>query len=222
MKKQIIAVLFLVTGIASTLTAQRKALTTEAIAKYFDPAFFGDPWKASRSSALVEKNKPETEYEITKIEDHDLATAWVEGAAGAGIGEYVSVQIFCKDKIIANTDFKLQLRINNGFCKSEKLFKDNNRVKEARITIYAVPIKTTDPGARVLDPGTIIIHEFEIDIADKREAQLFESKIKLLRDFSHAEDTRLFLQLTILDVYRGEKYDDTCISELSITAGIDN
>ncbi len=218
MKKQMIAVLSVMAGIASTLAAQRKALPTEAIAKYFDPAFFGEPWKAGRSSALIEKNKPVTEYEITKIEDHDLATAWAEGAVGAGIGEYASVQIFCKDKIVANTEFKLQLRINNGFCKSEKLFKVNNRVKKALITIYAVPVKTTDPGARVLDPGAVIIHEFEIDIADKREPQQFESKIKLLQDFSHAEGTRLFLQLTILDVYRGEKYDDTCISELSATA----
>lgn len=221
MKKLIVTVLFLVAGIASTLTAQRNALTTEDISKYFDPVFFGEPWKAGRSSVLIENNKPETEYEIIMIEDHDLATAWAEGVSGAGIGEYVSVQIFCKDKIVTNTRFKLKLRINNGFCKSEKLFKDNNRVKKARIAIYAVPIKTTDPGARVLNPGAIMIHEFEIDIEDKRELQQFESKIKLLRDFSYAEDTRLFLQLTILDVYRGEKYDDTCISELYATAEID-
>lgn len=77
------------------------------------------------------------------------------------------------------------------------------------------------PGARVLDPGAIMIHEFEIDIEDKRELQQFESKIKLLRDFSYAEDTRLFLQLTILGVYPGEKYDDICISELYATAEID-
>lgn len=85
MKKLIIVVLFLMTGIANTLTAQRKALTTEDISKYFDPAFFGEPWKAGRSSVLIEKNKPETEYEITMIEDHDLATVWVGGVNGAGI-----------------------------------------------------------------------------------------------------------------------------------------
>ena len=55
--------------------------------------------------------------------DGDLATAWVEGADGDGIGEWISVSF-------ADVDSMNGLWIRNGYQKSEEAYTTNNRVKE--------------------------------------------------------------------------------------------
>jgi len=176
---------------------------------------------------LIERNKPETEYELNKIWDRSISTTWAEGAAGAGIGEYVTIEVrflpslFFED-ILSNIKIEGKLQINNGFCRSEKLFKDNNRVKKALITIYAVPLRVAQTGTFALKPGPMILKEFEIHIDDTNKLQVFnfDTEIQSFTDVEGSVD--LFLRLTILEIYHGEKYNDTCISELHATAEIGN
>ena len=51
------------------------------------------------------------------------------------------------------------------------------------------------------------------------ETQYFKKKFNLLGTYTTG-NVCLFLKLTILEVYPGEKYNDTCISELHATADV--
>ena len=53
------------------------------------------------------------------------------------------------------------------------------------------------------------------------ETQYFKKKFNLLGTYTTG-NLCLFLKLTILEVYPGEKYNDTCISELHATADVVN
>lgn len=76
--------------------------------------------------------------------------------------------------------------LENGYVKSEKAFMDNNRVKRAKIETSC---------------GVIM----EINLKDQRETQRisFPYSVK-----------PVWVKFTILEVYRGRKYRDTCISSI--------
>lgn len=64
----------------------------------------------------------ENTYEAEHLIDGNYSTTWVEGAAGRGEGESVTVYFENKHPIKA-------IRIANGYQKSEKAYSENNRVK---------------------------------------------------------------------------------------------
>ena len=92
-------------------------------------------WTYGCSSILRENN---TVYSWENIEDMNVSTAWVEGAEGDGIEEWVVVaidgdyQYLSYEHGILNKKLNITLKINNGFCKSESIFRNNNRVKKAK------------------------------------------------------------------------------------------
>ncbi|UTC68289.1 MULTISPECIES: hypothetical protein [unclassified Treponema] len=175
-------------------------------------------WLSGRSSVLIEKGFPENTYEIDKISDSDLSTAWVEGAKGAGKEEYVTSTCFIDYSSNENTEKKVrvELRLNNGFCKSNQAFKKNNRVKELKIAIYEVPIAATQ-FFYCVDGTPVILHEGRVSLSDIMTEQVFS--FDLVLKGKHEYILPLILaRCTIKDVYKGTDYDDTCISELKISA----
>lgn len=68
----------------------------------------------------------------------NVSTAWVEGAEGDGLEEWIVVSIdgdyqyLSYEHGILNKKLNITLKINNGFCKSEATFKNNNRVKKQK------------------------------------------------------------------------------------------
>lgn len=77
----------------------------------------------------------------------------------------------------------------NGYCKSEDLYKKNNRVKNIRI---------------VFSDGTSIDRYLEDEYANYNLIVLPEPVIC----------NEFYIEIT--DIYRGTHYDDTCISEIVI------
>ena len=75
-----------------------------------------------------ELDDPENEYDgigkycACRLFDKDVTTAWVEGAKGDGIGEYVL--------IVQENTFPDKIHINNGYQKSESLYLKNWRPKK--------------------------------------------------------------------------------------------
>lgn len=126
-------------------------------------------------------------YHPYYIIDGDDKTAWVEGVPGDGIGE--RLYLYFQD---LNVQKCLYFRVKNGYQKSPTLFAQNNRIKEIRITI-----------AKDFRDRYRQIHILE----DKLGWQ--EIKIEGPFDFNK-------ITIEILSVYEGEKYDDTCISEIEI------
>ena len=199
-------------------------------------------WKEGRSSALVEKGKPSDFYEITKlndtVEDREsvlfgepvVDTAWVEGAAGDGIGEWVIIPIKPRNDDVgmrlANRKIRypltVRLSVCNGYQQSLDLYQKNNRVKDAKISIYAAAMSFGQDDAFLLwNPE--VVYEETITLSDDIDMNPISFNLTNT-DFSFElpekyrnEECELYLRLEIRSVYKGTKYSDTCICDLSAT-----
>ncbi len=192
--------------------------------------------KYSSSSNLTEKNKPADYYGPDKAFDEDPATSWCEGKKDDGIGEYLAIEKDAEEIVGIN--------ILNGFGKYRHLYKSNNRVKGFRLTVYPDKGKEKVITGEFKDNlcGTELeggkmgsIDEFCRDQASKFEGQkekfneayfacLKEKKNECIIDHQTGGQKILFkkpmnvkkVKLQILSVYKGEKYSDTCVSELKL------
>ncbi len=179
-------------------------------------------WIQGRSSALQGTNR--YNYEISNISDSDISTAWVEGAEGDGVGEYVYIPIFRKEtnssfRYNKKNDIKITFSIFNGFCKSSELFYKNNRIKTAKITIFVIPMTTEQDGYPSFpyeDEENEILLTKVIELKDIIESQTFEEKINIYNSNYQYDTPFVLLKFEIIDVYKGTKYDDTCISEINV------
>lgn len=200
--------------------AGKQVLSKELVNEHWVDISF---WDHGISSKLIE---PGYNHGWESIDDNDLATAWVEGSSGDGIGEWVIIpikgnyQYLDYENDILDKKINIQLKINNGFCKNETTFNNNNRVKKAKITIYEVPLIAYEDyrGTQAVDEPSIM-HETEIMLKDTINEQSFSFNCSPKASFLEGK-LYLYVQLTILDVYPGEKYHDTCISEMSASADI--
>lgn len=124
-------------------------------------------------------------YTAQQADDGTLKTAWVEGKTDSGIGEYIEYYFKGSTKITS-------IHIYNGYIKSEQTWKDNNRIK--KIALY-------------------INYNFYafLELQDNK----YEQIIKLPKVISNIKDGKsLILKFQINEVYQGEKYNDTAISEI--------
>jgi len=151
-------------------------------------------------------------YGSVNLGDNNPETCWAEGSEGNGAGEYIWMII------PKNTS---QLNFRNGFQKSETTFMGNNRVKE--ITVYLYPLH--QPQGYVTETHTgFFIGEplysqtvFLDDISGMQELNLdinwneINSKLIYNEVF---EEERFVLKIEITAVYKGNKWDDTCISDI--------
>ncbi len=219
MKKQIISIC-LFTFIPFVYAFEKQALTRETVNEHWEDIAF---WEHGISSKLIEQGY---NYAWESIRDKDSTTAWVEGSSGDGIGEWVIIpikgnyQYLNYEDGILDKEINIQLKINNGFCKNEITYNNNNRVKKAKITIYEVPLIAYEDyrGTQALNEP-FIMYETEIMLKDTMDQQSFSFNCFPKASFLEGR-LYLYVQLTILDVYHGEKYQDTCISEMSATADV--
>lgn len=134
------------------------------------------------SSYLKEKN---IEYMGDNIINHflDDLRPWVEGVNGQGIGEWIEIKT---NSFQFPVDFFL---ISNGYVDFEKpyLYEYNSRVKLLRITNEELNI------------------DFEVELEDTPNFQ----EIRLPKEITELETTFRF---TIMEVYTGTKWEDTCLN----------
>lgn len=124
-------------------------------------------------------------YAGKSANDLSYKTAWVEGKDGEGIGEYLEYSFKNKSPRI------MRIIISNGYIKTEAAWRNNNRVKKLKLYVNG---KTY--GILQLD--------------DSRDDQVFE-----VGTFGHNKNgTDLILRFEILEVYKGDKYNDTAITEI--------
>ena len=128
------------------------------------------------------------------------------------------------------------LSIANGYQKSLSLYRANNRVKSLRLAMYVgfsregeVTELFTVYHAQIFEiTETIDLQDIfgfqKITLPfDWQKVRTFKDKIlarfkgkENIADASMKLDVRYILQFTILDVFKGNRYDDTCISEIKI------
>ena len=131
-------------------------------------------------------------YGPSNAHDFDHTTAWVEGANGPGIGESLTYEFPGGCPRITT------VKILNGYVKSEKAWRENNRVKQLRIWYEGKPLAI-------------------LDLEDTRDMQCFE--VGTL-GYNNSDAAKWQLRFEIVAVYPGTKYHDTAITEL-IFDGID-
>jgi hypothetical protein len=124
-------------------------------------------------------------YEANNANDLSYKTAWVAGKAKAGIGEYL-------DYYFKNESPRItKIIISNGYMKSEEAWKNNNRVKKLKLYVNGK------------------IHGI-LNLEDSKTDQVFE--VGMLGHNKNGTD--LILRFEILEVYKGDKYNDTAITEI--------
>lgn len=151
-----------------------------------------EPDRFSSNSTLASKTDA---YHVKHLHDWDLRTAWVEGQEDDGEGAKATIQFDFK----RSPQLKMHtIYINNGYCKSEDLWKKNGRAKELILYVN---------GERV---GIL-------KLEDTYRTQTFEVG-------EHAADENGILSVTfeIESTYPGSKYTDTAISEINFDGSGDH
>ena len=128
------------------------------------------------------------DYDEKNLYDEDYQTSWAEGVEGYGIGEKIT---FDFDGVVAGFT---GIEIANGDYASEDSWKNYSRVKKMKLSFNGEPM-------------------FILNLKDEMGNQVFswdkELNVKdeeLLREFT--------VTLEIMDVYKGDLYDNTVISEV--------
>ena len=134
------------------------------------------------SSALGEK------YAADNAHDFSIVTAWVEGVAGSGEGEYV------KYSFPGTCPRITTVLIHNGYVKNWDVWRDNGRVK--KLLMY------------YNDKPYVILH-----LQDTANLQSFDVGILGHEERSDASPA-WSIKFEIVEVYPGEKYEDTVITEI--------
>ena len=146
-------------------------------------------WEIESSSH--QKQQDANVYGAGNLEDGIDKTAWVEGVTGQGIGETITF-IFPEDYSQYHVSDEgvsfWGLRILNGYQKNEKVWKANSRVKKILIKHNSNP-------------------KYTVTLQDNMDIQEAHFKYFLIKPGDQ-------VQIVILEVYPGEKYQDTALSEL--------
>jgi hypothetical protein len=149
----------------------------------------GGPSQVSASSSLAAA--AEITYEARNAHDFSFKTAWVEGAAGDGIGEYLEYRFDNESPRIT------EIIIHNGYVKSDTAWRSNSRVKKLKLTVNDEPFAV-------------------LNLEDTKAAQHFDMSPLGRRP----DGKELVLRFEITEVYAGERHDDVAITELYFN-GID-
>ncbi len=149
-------------------------------------------------------------YPVTHITDNNPSTAWADGVKGSGIGEVVVVEQI--------SDI---LWIWGGYGKSKELYAANNR--PAKIKIYILGTFCHDCTPEIcMTSHMVVLATREIVLKDVNafqsvslpEFSIKDNTIDCPGRGTDPEQYRELVAIEILSVYRGTKYDDTCITEV--------
>ncbi len=162
----------------------------EVVSSVWDVVDGGCSWYCGGGNYKVNassslKSQGGNTYDAKSANDLSYKTAWVEGKKNAGIGEYIEFHFEPKSPRITS------IIVTNGYMKSDIAWSNNNRVKSFKFYLNG---------------------EFYgiLNLRDTKTDQRFE-----LGTFGHnADGTDLVLRFEINEIYQGDKYNDTAISEI--------
>lgn len=149
------------------------------------------------------------DYQAYLLVDGDPKTAWCEGAPGPGIGE--------KARILLGKPLRIEaIGVFGGYFKSEALLAGNGRLKEARLT-------TSDGHSQILrfhDPTRPLSRDPSLgsQAPEIPPSAWFDWTLRAGPPLVGVPTAGLieWVELEILEVYPGEKHEDTCVSEVAL------
>lgn len=130
-------------------------------------------------------------YDVSNALDGNYTTAWQEGIEGTGIGQWIQFG-FPRQEMLCG------LAVKNGYAKSEELYKNNGKI----LSFYA---EFSDGSGQEITFDKYDVEEISPTyyVAEGFNVYLFEQPVMTES-----------LKLTITDALKGEKYDDTGVSEV--------
>ncbi len=138
---------------------------------------------------------------MNNLNDYNFNTAWVEGAIGDGIGEFVEYEFPENFDYASPYSFHGECIIFNGYCKTYKTWSENSRVKQLQAYFNDEPICMIELNDIWLEQS-FDISKFFIN----KRGQKF-----LNASFEIKEGDKL--KFEIVDIYQGKKYQDVAITE---------
>jgi hypothetical protein len=120
-----------------------------------------------------------------KLYDQNKNTSYSEAIFGDGINS--EIKFYFNDYITLT-----RIKLFNGYLEKEKYFKLNNRIKKIKIIGY---------------DNTKIVEEEIIELEDTDIKQIINLKNNIVNIN--------IIKVLILEVYKGSKYNDTCLSEIN-------
>ncbi|MDH5380827.1 MAG: hypothetical protein OEW75_08245 [Cyclobacteriaceae bacterium] len=150
----------------------------------------GGPKMISSSSFL--ESQGTNNYKASNIHDFSLKSAWIEGGSGYGIGEFIDYKFSAASPRIT------EIKVVNGYVKNQITYTNNSRVKRLKVLVNGKP------------------YAF-LNLKDTRSIQIFN--INPLGSDPNNSDNLLdnpdwVMRFEILEVYKGDKYKDTAITEI--------
>ncbi|WP_282074163.1 NADase-type glycan-binding domain-containing protein [Maribacter aquivivus] len=164
------------------------------------------------SSALQPQNG--NLYDYSSISDLSYATAWVEGVEGDGIGEYVEFSFPAQHPRITT------IKIANGYIKDKTTWKNNSRVRQLKVCVnnteFAILNLKDVYAEQVFEIPTI---GFEITYRGYNDDGTSWYKYKdengnTFKSYNKKIESGDTIRFEIISVYKGDKYDDTAITEI--------
>jgi hypothetical protein len=148
------------------------------------------------------------------------STAWCEGVKGYGIGEWVNMSIRTKSYYEQKNDdiCFVELMIVNGYAKDAVTWKNNSRVKTLRLYVgdtHWCDLLLDDD----IKPQIFQLKENDMIYPAKLGKPIPEKGAFSKPLNNDAPEITIFqtdLKFEIIEVYPGDKYDDTCITGIAV------
>jgi hypothetical protein len=187
----------------SNLTEEEKKKLEEncmedAPESYYDILGVGCSWycgggQDTQTASSELKQLKEINYFASNAHDLNYKTAWIEGAAGYGIGESLTYHFPPENPRIT------KIIVVNGYVKSKKTWTENSRVKTLKMYLNDKPFAILNL------EDTRREQEFQFDPIGNGDRADWK-KLKSLTPWT--------IKFEIVDIYKGDKFDDTAITEI--------
>lgn len=129
-------------------------------------------------------------YKASNAHDLDLSTAWVEGAAGDGIGEWIEYTLPADNPRIT------QIIIANGYVRTKTAWRENSRVEALEVSVNG------KKHCMLYLKDVYAYQYFDIPTIGYSNRKNLKGKAPIV------------IRFKICSVYPGTKYKDTCISDI--------
>ncbi|MEQ9405078.1 MAG: hypothetical protein RIM99_15920 [Cyclobacteriaceae bacterium] len=141
-------------------------------------------------------------YAKENMFDGNFSSAWVEGKTDNGTNEQIVIEL---------DDFNLAaIGIVGGYSKSKSIYNSNNRIK--KIKLEREVVNHGDPTKTSIESSEVMLEDLAFSAIPNDNN--FYSILNLVGEYGEGYQKIRKVTITILETYEGQKYNDTCISEI--------
>ena len=145
------------------------------------------------------------EHSDKNMFDFDFNTTWVSRGKNNGIGEKIEIKL--------NKSPLSLIGLINGNMKDSNSYYDYSRVKKVRIDLECVDYR--DSTKTIKETNEIQLDDIKYS---KNNNDNFVKMVSIIRDYGDGLTKVNKITITILDVYKGNKYPNICITEILLLA----